>query len=135
VKRLAPLLVLALLAGCGSPPADLFVVQRTGTGANARLTLLVQDDGYVVCNRGKARAIPNARLLAARQLARDLEPQAQLHVELPPGPRSVLSYRVRLQAGTVAFSDTSRPLPPAFARLTAFTADVSEDVCGVNRRG
>jgi hypothetical protein len=131
VKRLLPLLV--LLAGCGSPPADLFVVHRTGSGQNARLTLLVQDDGYVVCNGGSERAISNARLLDARRLARDLAPQAQLHVELPPGKGSVLSYRVRLQAGTIAFSDTSRPLPGAFARLTAFTADVSESVCGIKR--
>lgn len=131
MRRLLPLLV--LLAGCGSPPADLFVVNRTGTGAHARLTLLVQDDGYVVCNGGKPRAISNARLLEARRLARDLAPQAQLHVQLPPGKGSVLAYRVRLQAGTISFSDTSRPLPAAFARLTAFTADVSESVCGIKR--
>ena len=132
MKRLLVLPAL-LLAGCGSTPADLFVVHRTGSGQNARLTLLVQDDGYVICNGGKERAISNARLLDARQLARDLAPQAQLHVELPPGPRSVLSYRVRLQAGTISFSDTSRPLPGAFGRLTAFTADVSETVCGIKR--
>jgi hypothetical protein len=127
------LLVCLLLAGCGSPPADVFVVQRTGSGKNARLTLLVQDDGYVVCNGGRARAISNARLLDARQLARELAPQAELHVQLPPGKGSVLAYRVRLQAGTISFSDTSRPLPGAFARLTAFTADVSESVCGITR--
>jgi hypothetical protein len=132
VKRLLPV-VLLLLAGCGSPPADLFVVQRSGSGRNARLTLLVQDDGYVVCNRGAEHEISSARLLDARRLARDLAPQAQLHVQLPPGPHSVLSYRVRLQAGTVSFSDTSRPMPAAFARLTAFTADVSESVCGIKR--
>ena len=131
MKRL--LLVCLLLAGCGSAPADLFVVNRTGSGANARLTLLVQDDGYVVCDGGKARAISNARLLDARRLARDLAPQAQLHVQLPPGKGAVLAYRVRLQAGTISFSDTSRPLPGAFARLTAFTADVSESVCGIKR--
>jgi len=131
VKRLLPLLV--LLAGCGSPPADLFVVQRTGSGHNARLTLLVQDDGYVVCNHGAEHQISSARLLDARRLARDLAPQAQLHVQLPPGPRSILSYNVRMQAGTVSFSDTSRPMPGAFARLTAFTADVSEGVCGIKR--
>lgn len=131
MKRLLPLLL--LLAGCGTQPADLFVVQRTGSGRNAKLTLLVQDDGYVICNHGAERAISSARLLDARQLARDLSPQAQLHVQLPPGPRSILSYRVRLQAGTVSFSDTSRPMPGSFARLTAFTADVSEGVCGIKR--
>jgi hypothetical protein len=45
----------------------------------------------------------------------------------------VLSYSVRLQEGTISFSDTSRPLPAAFAKLTAFTAEVSESVCGIKR--
>jgi hypothetical protein len=131
VKRLLPLLL--LLAACGSPPADVFVVQRTGSGNNARLELLVQDDGYVICNHGAQHPISSAQLLDARGLARDLATQAQLHVELPPGKNSVLSYRVQLQEGTISFSDTSRPLPAAFAKLTAFTAQVSESVCGIKR--
>lgn len=127
------LLALLLVTGCGTQPGDLFVVQRTGSGQNAKLTLLVQDDGYVICNHGKPRQISSAQLLDARRLARDLSSQAELHVELPPGPGSILSYRVRMEAGTVAFSDTSRPMPGSFARLTAFTADVSESVCGIKR--
>jgi hypothetical protein len=97
------------------------------------LTLRVQDDGYVFCN-GRQDQLSSRQLLDARALARDLASEAQLHVALPPGPRSVLSYRVELQAGRVSFSDTSRPLPGAFARLTAFTADISEDVCGIKRQ-
>ena len=133
MKRAAALLAALALAGCGATPADLFVVKRSGSGRNARLTLRVQDDGYVSCN-GRRHQLSSQQLLDARALARDLASEAQLHVELPPGPRSVLSYRVELQAGHVAFSDTSRPLPGAFARLTAFTADISEAVCGVNRQ-
>jgi hypothetical protein len=133
VRRAVALLAGLALAGCGTQPADLFLVKRTGSGRNARLTLRVQDDGYVYCD-GRRHQLSSRQLLDARGLARDLAPQAQLHVELPPGPRSVLSYRVELQAGRVAFSDTSRPLPGAFARLTAFTADISEAVCGLQRQ-
>jgi hypothetical protein len=133
VRRAAALLVVLAVAGCGAKPADLFLVERSGSGRNARLTLRVQDDGYVYCN-GRQHQLSSQQLLDARALARDLASEAQLHVELPPGPRSVLSYRVELQAGRVAFSDTSRPLPGAFARLTAFTADISEAVCGLNRQ-
>jgi hypothetical protein len=133
VRRTAALLVALGLAGCGAQPADLFLVQRTGSGHNARLTLRVQDDGYVYCN-GRRHQLSSQQLLDARALARDLASEAQLHVQLPPGPRAVLSYRVSLQAGRVAFSDTSRPLPGAFARLTAFTADISEEVCGIRRQ-
>lgn len=121
-----------LLSGCGAPSADLFVVTRTGQGPNAKLTMLVQDDGSVKCN-GKEHPISGRQLLTARQLTRDMSPQAELNVSLPPGPGSVLSYSVRMQAGTIAFSDTSRPLPRSFAELTAFTAEISEDVCGLRR--
>lgn len=133
MRRATPALALALaVAGCGSPPADLFVVNRSGTDRNAKLTLLVSDDGMVTCN-GRQHPISSRQLLDARALTRDLSKQAELHVALPPGPHSVLSYRVRMQAGTLSFSDTSRPLPKAFGRLTAFTKDISEDVCGLRR--
>jgi hypothetical protein len=123
-----------LLAGCGSPAPDLFLVERTGADRNANLTLLVSDDGTVTCN-GKKHAIPGDLLLDARELERRLSPQAELNLALPPGPNHVLSYRVRLEAGTVAFADTSRPLPRSFTELTAFTSAVSEDVCGITRPG
>ena len=126
------LLLAVLLSGCGAPSADLFVVTRSGTDRNAKLTMLVADDGTVTCN-GAQHALSGKQLLTARQLTRDLSPQAELNLELPAGPGSVLSYTVRMQAGTVAFSDTSRPLPKAFSQLSAFTKDVSEDVCGLNR--
>jgi hypothetical protein len=125
-------LLALVLAGCGSPPADLFVVTRSGADRNANLTLLVSDDGTVKCN-GKEHAISNQQLLDARALTRDLSKQAELHLVLPPKPGSVLSYKVRMEAGTVSFSDTSRPLPTAFTQLEVFTKNVSEDVCGLRR--
>jgi len=132
VKRV--LLLALLLCGCGAPPADLFVVTRTGADRNANVTLLVQDDGHVTCNRGKPKAITNARLLDARKLTRDLSKQAELHLVLPPRPGSVLSYRVRLEAGTLQFADTSRPLPASFAQLEAFTSDIATNVCKITRQ-
>lgn len=134
MKRAAALLVALALAGCGSPAADLFEVKRTGSDRNANLTLLVSDDGSVTCNGGERRSVPGKILLDARQLERDLSESAELHLVLEPGQGSVLSYRVRMEAGTIAFADTSRPLPAAFARLTAFTKDVSEEICGIVRR-
>jgi hypothetical protein len=125
-------LLALVLAGCGSPPADLFVVTRSGADRNANLTLLVSDGGTVTCN-GKEHAISNQQLLDARALTRDLSKQAELGLALPPRPGSVLSYRARMEAGTIAFSDTSRPLPRAFTKLELFTKDVSEDVCGIRR--
>jgi hypothetical protein len=126
------LLAALVLAGCGSPSPDLFVVERSGPDPNANVTVVVSDGGSVTCN-GKEHALDADRLLRARQLARDLSKQAELGLELPPGPGANLSYRVRLEAGTVAFSDTSRGNPQAFFQLAAFTKDVTERVCGIVR--
>jgi hypothetical protein len=38
-----------------------------------------------------------------------------------------------MEGGTIAFSDRSRDVPPAFQRLAAFTKDVAEQVCGIER--
>jgi hypothetical protein len=59
--------------------------------------------------------------------------QAELNLALPAGQGSVLAYTARMQAGRVAFSDTSRPLPASFTELTVYTKDVAEDVCGITR--
>ena len=126
------LVLAAALAGCGSPPADLFSVDRSGEDRDANLRMVVSDGGSVTCN-GKQHPLGADRLLTARQLQRDLVPQAELHVELPPGPGSQLSYRAAMQQGTVAFSDTSAALPQSFARLAAFTKDVAERVCHIER--
>jgi hypothetical protein len=122
----------AALVGCGSAPPDLFLVQRSGADRNANVTVVVNDGGSVSCN-GKSHPLPADQLLRARQLLRDLQTQAQLHLALPPGPRSELSYRARMEAGNVSFSDTSRGNPKSFLQLAAFTKDVTEDVCGLNR--
>ena len=120
------------LAGCGTPSPDLFEVRRSGAGRNAELTLVVNDGGRVSCD-GKEHGLDADRLLRAREIARSLEPQARLHLELPRGPGSQLSYRVRTGDGNVAFSDTSRGNPRSFQEVAAFTKDVAERVCGIER--
>jgi hypothetical protein len=132
-RALVCVVVAAALVGCGSPPPDLFEVTRSGSDPNANVRLVVSDGGSVTCN-GSEHALDADRLLRARQLARDLAKQAELGLELPPGPNANLSYKVRLESGTVAFSDTSRGNPQAFFRLAAFTKDVSERVCGIVRQ-
>jgi hypothetical protein len=127
------LLVLCiLLAGCGGPSGDLFEVQRSGSDRAANLTLVVSDDGFVTCDGAKKTLPPNL-LLRARQLTRDMSPQAELNLALPAGPGTVLTYKARMAAGTITFADTSRPLPQSFTELTVYTKDVAEQVCGVTR--
>ena len=133
-RALAGLATLLLLAGCGAPSADLFEVVRSGQDRNANLRLLVSDDGTVRCNKKKPVPMGAERLLTARQLARDLEKQAALGLELPREKGSILSYRVRLEAGTISFADRSRGIPKSFSRVVAFTSDVADDVCKIRRR-
>lgn len=131
-RRALVLLIAAAVAGCGAQSPDLFEVKRSGPDRPANLTMVVSDGGSVSCN-GKEHPLDAKRLLRARELERDLSKQAELGLELPPGPNANLSYRVRLEAGTVAFSDTSRGNPGSFNALAAFTKDVAERVCGIVR--
>jgi hypothetical protein len=136
MKRLVPpaaaLAVALALAGCGTPSPDLFEVKRSGADPNANVDVVVNDGGHVSCN-GKQHPLEADLLLRARQVLRDIQPQAELHLELPPGPRSQLRYTARMEAGTVSFADTSRANPRSFLALAAFTKDVTEDVCGLAR--
>lgn len=131
MKRALALCAL-LLAGCGGPAGDLFEVQRSGADRSANVTLIVSDDGHVTCN-GAKKPLPPDLLLRARQLTRDMSVQAELNLALPAGQNPVLSYKARMAAGTIAFSDTSRPLPKSFTELTVYTKDVAERVCGITR--
>ena len=132
MRRLVVLLALAVLAGCGARPADLFLVERSGADPAANLTMVVSDGGNVTCN-GKEHQLDGDRLLRARAITRALAKSAELGLELPPGPGANLSYKVTLEAGHVSFSDTSKGNPQAFYELAAFTKDVAERVCGISR--
>ena len=132
MRRALALLAVAALAGCGTESPDLFEVTRSGPDRPANVTLVVSDGGSVTCD-GDRHALDADRLLRARELSRTLAEPAELGIELPPGPGADLSYRVRLETGTVAFSDTSEDPPQAFYALAAFTKDVTERVCGIIR--
>jgi hypothetical protein len=135
VRRALAVVVAAALAasGCGAPSADLFEVKRSGADRNANVDLVVNDGGTVTCNKGKPKALPGEELLTARELARQLEKQASLSIELPAAKNSILHYVVRTESGRVSFSDTSPGRPKSFDRLAGFTKDVVEDVCGIER--
>jgi hypothetical protein len=133
VKRLALLLAAsASLAGCGNRTApDLFVLTRAGSVPGANLRLRVSDDGLVRCNGGARQRMSDPLLLDAREIARELNDLAPR--TLAPGPRSVLRYRLRLQDGTVTFSDSSRRQTREMFLTQEFTRRVAKSVCGLAR--
>ncbi len=136
-RRLAAAAVLSAgLAGCGNAgitSPDLFALARGGTIPGARLGLVVSDGGTVRCNGGPPRMLASSDLLDARALQRDVATAARRRLRLPPGPGSLLRYRVRSGNGTVEWSDTSRGQPAVLFRLAAFTRRVAKGVCGLAR--
>ncbi|MDX6670515.1 MAG: hypothetical protein QOI91_878, partial [Solirubrobacteraceae bacterium] len=125
-------LLVAFAAGCGNRHApDLFVLERSGSVPGARLELRVRDDGQVSCNGAARRRLPDQLLLDAREIARELNGVAPR--ALAPGARSVLSYRLRLEKGTVRFSDSSRGQARAMLMVQDFTRQVARRVCGLPR--
>ncbi len=129
----------AVLASCGGPSADLYVVNRSGSIPGARLTMLVGDGGTVRCNGGPQKEISSAQLIDARAIVDDLKGEdktpgpATLAVHLTSQPNSILRYRVRSEAGTVSFSDTSKGQPPVFFRIAKLTRELAKQVCGLPR--
>lgn len=124
---------IALMAtGCGLDVqgADLFLLTRTGQGT--KLTLLVNDSGTVRCNGGKAKVISNARLIQARDLSDNLAKDAKAGLNLPAGSETVFSYRIRMQQGTVRFSDRDTAHHPELAQAELFAAQTSQSVCGLS---
>ncbi len=117
-------------AACGTPSADLFVVDREGSLPDAKLTLRVGDGGTVRCDGGDERPIRSEDLLDARQLAEDLAPLLDRGLRLPPERGSLLRYRVTGGEGEVRFADNSRGLPRTFGEVIRFTRRIAMSACG-----
>jgi hypothetical protein len=142
---LAPLCVLAsliLLVGCGGGIAapDLFIVQRTGSGPGARLTLLVNEEGGVHCytdptHPGKTLKLSDSQLVQARAIQEELHEQASNHLSLAPGAGSILNYYVREESGTVRFSDNSPGQPKVLRALALFVLQTAQQVCHLPQQG
>jgi hypothetical protein len=132
--RLAPLAAAlaatAALAGCGGvTAADLFVVTRTGATPQARLTLLVNEEGNVHCNGGPTLKLSDPQLVQARALQEELKEPAAQGLALAPLHGSVLSYSGRTESGTVRFSDNSASQPKLLRNLALFVLQVAQQVC------
>jgi hypothetical protein len=132
VRRLALLLPLAVLAGCGTDGADLMDVARSGDIPGAKLTVRVIDDGQVECN-GVRHDMTSDQLIEAREVVRELEEPAADGLSLPPGDPSILRFRIRTEEGVVGFSDTSPDQPVVFYEAAQLIRDIAQDACGLER--
>jgi hypothetical protein len=133
VRRAIAALAAAALAGCGTPSADLFVVERTGDLPDARLTLRVGDGGTVRCDGGPEKPFSNDDLLEARQIAKDIAPLLDKGTTLPPRTGSQLRFRIEAGEGVARFADNSADLPRPFAAAMQLTRKLAKEVCGKER--
>ena len=123
-----------VLGGCGGVrAADLFLLQRSGNVAGAKLTLLVNEEGGVRCNGGRTRKLSDPQLIEARVITEDLRDPASHHLSLAPRPGAVLSYDVLTEKGRVRFADNSPGARGALARLTVFVREVARRQCHLAR--
>jgi hypothetical protein len=120
------------LAGCGlnQQAPDLFLLTRTGQGP--KLTLLPNDSGTIRCDGGKARALPGSLLIAARDLAQDLDKDARHGLTIGPSAGTVFYYRIRLEHGTIAFPDSAARSRKELSRATLFAAQAAQGACGLS---
>jgi hypothetical protein len=120
------------LAGCGLEvqSADLFVLTRTGQGPT--LTLLPNDGGTIRCDGGKARALSDSLLIAARDLAQDLDTDARHGLTIPRSAGTVFYYRIKLEHGTIAFPDSAARRQKVLSRVTLFAAQAAQQACGLS---
>jgi hypothetical protein len=128
---LALCLVAALaIGGCGGVrAADLFIVYRTGSSPQSRLTLLVNEEGGVHCNGGPTLKLQDPQIVQARAIQEELHEPASKHLSLPARAGSVLSYYLRDVDGTVRFSDNSAAQPRVLRQLALFVLQTAQQVC------
>ncbi len=120
------------MAGCGFEveEPDLFLVTRTGAHGQ-KLTLLVNDGGTISCDGGKPKNLPDPQLLQARDLAMSLNTDVSNKLRFPESARSVYSYTVKVQNGTMSFPDTAALSHKELSDLELFVVQAAANPCGL----
>jgi hypothetical protein len=123
--------VIVLLGGCGGgvKAPDLFIVTRTGSVPGADLTVLVNEEGGVSCNRGPTLKLSDSQLVQARAIQEEVHDSAEKQLVLPPAPGLVFSYHLRDENGTVSFSDNSAHQPKYLHQLELLILEVAQGTC------
>jgi len=130
---LTAVLAIGLIVGaCGTPSPDLFVVERDGTVAGAKLDLLVSDQ-TARCNGGPVKDLTSDQILEARDILRVLVLEQTDDKPIPKArPAQIFSFAVQTAEGTLRYPDTQQR-PPILPRLSRFVRRVAIDTCGLRR--
>jgi hypothetical protein len=121
-----------VLAACGTPSPDLFVVKRDGTVPGAKLELLVSDQ-TARCNAGPVKNLSSQQIIEARDIRRDLLLVQTDDEAIPPAPPAqIFTFAVQTEEGTLRYPDTQQR-PVILPRLSRFVRRVAIDTCGLRR--
>lgn len=124
--------VAVALSGCGLSVnlGDVFQIVRTGP--SGRLSVVVNQSGFLSCDGAKQKAISNAMLITARDLGVDLGNDATRSLTIRRRPGTVDYFTIRMQQGTISFPDTAARTHPVLARAELFLLQSAQQVCGLS---
>ncbi len=120
------------LSACGLNVRSADVLLLTRTGQGTRLTLLIGDGGTISCDGRSPKPLSDSLLIRARDLAVNLAGDATRNLHLPAGPGTIFTYRIKLQTGTVVFSDHDTAHHPLLAQTEVFAAETAQQACNLN---
>jgi hypothetical protein len=131
-RRAAGPLALACLAlaGCGleMQQPDLFLIRRAGEGH--AVSVVINSDGTVTCDRRRTGTLGSARLINARALQPAVHRLALHRLRIGRAPNSVFTYTVRVDSGTISFPDTAGVHDHTLAQLELLDAQAEQVACG-----
>jgi hypothetical protein len=131
MKRLAILVAAtaAAVAGCGGSAGDLLSINVSGGFAGGKgHTVVVSGDGRGSCDRGALKELPSDRVIAAREIERDVADLAKRAATYPPAP-DARAYVLRTKAGTVRWSEAARGLPPVLPKAQLLELQLERLLC------
>jgi hypothetical protein len=133
LRAAVALILAALVTGCGFEveEPDLFLVTRTGAHGQ-KLSLLVNDGGTISCDGRKPKTLSDPLLLQARDLATNLNTDVSDKLRFPASARSVYSYTVKVQNGTMSFPDTAALSRKELSNLELFVVQAAANPCGLS---
>ena len=121
----------AVPAGCGldvgSP--DVFLITRLGHGS--KLSVLINNGGFARCNGGKTKAISSSQLISARDLSDNLATDATKGLTIKPTARTIYTYSIRMQQGTIRFPDVAGASHKYLAQAELYFVQAMQGICHI----
>jgi hypothetical protein len=91
--------------------------------------IVVIEDGRARCNAGPLEEIPSDRLLAAREVERDLEPLAEDGASYPAAGADRRHYLARTRDGAVRWTEGATGAPAVIGKATLLALQLERQVC------